>query len=73
MTAARVVVVNAGVPAVPRKLAQAFAEDAVAIASWAEAVRAARGSVVAVAAGGAASRRGATARRRGVGGAGRTW
>lgn len=37
MTAARVVVVNAGVPAVPRKLAQAFAEDAVAIASWAEA------------------------------------
>lgn len=35
-TPAKVVVVNAGAPPVSAKLARAFAEDAVAIASWAE-------------------------------------
>jgi len=37
MTRPRVVVVAAGVPPVSAKLARAFAEDAAAIASWAEA------------------------------------
>jgi hypothetical protein len=37
MTNPRVVVVNDGVPPVSAKLARAFAEDAAAIASWAEA------------------------------------
>ena len=36
MTPAKVVVINDGVPPVSAKLARAFAEDAVAIASWAE-------------------------------------
>lgn len=36
MTPAKVVVVNDGVPPVSAKLARAFAEDAVAVASWAE-------------------------------------
>lgn len=37
MTRPRVIVVNDGVPPVSAKLARAFAEDAAAIASWAEA------------------------------------
>lgn len=37
MTKPRVIVVNDGAPPVPSKLARAFAEDAVAIASWADA------------------------------------
>jgi hypothetical protein len=37
VTPVKVVVVNEGAPAVSAKLARAFAEDAVAIASWAAA------------------------------------